>query len=46
MDVGRRGEGMDALMVLTVDSEVPPEVLGHVAGEIEARRIRAVDLPA
>ena len=45
MDVGRRGEGMDALMVLTVDSEVPTDVLQHVAREIEARRIRAVSLP-
>ena len=45
MDVGRRGEGMEALMVLTVDSEVPADVLEHVAREIEARRIRAVTLP-
>ena len=45
MDVGRQGEGLEALMVLTVDSDVPPHVLEHVAREIEARRIRAVDLP-
>jgi D-3-phosphoglycerate dehydrogenase len=46
MEVGRRGEGEEALMVLTVDSDVPQEVLRLVGDEIEARRIRTVDLPA
>ncbi|MGZ8571128.1 MAG: NAD(P)-dependent oxidoreductase, partial [Actinomycetota bacterium] len=45
MDVGRQGQGLEALMVLTVDSEVPSHVLEHVANEIEARRIRSVTLP-
>jgi len=42
MDVGRRGQGEEALMVLTVDTEVPEHVMAHVAGEIAARRIRSV----
>jgi D-3-phosphoglycerate dehydrogenase len=46
MEVGRRGEGEEALMVLTVDSDVPQEVLRLVGDEIEARRIRTADLPA
>ena len=33
-------------MVLTVDTEVPAQVLEQVAAEIEARRIRAVTLPS
>ena len=47
MDVGRRpvGTGMEALMCLTVDTEVPADVLAHIAEAIEARRIRAVTLP-
>ena len=47
MDVGRKpeGQGMEALMCLTVDGEVPPEVLDEVAGAIEAKRMRAVALP-
>jgi D-3-phosphoglycerate dehydrogenase len=45
MDVGRRGQGEEALMVLTVDTEVPGHVMDLVAGEIEARRIRAVTVP-
>ena len=32
----------EALMVLTVDTEVPEHVMAHVAGEIAARRLRAV----
>jgi D-3-phosphoglycerate dehydrogenase len=46
MDVGRRGQGEEALMVLTVDTEVPPDVLDRVAARIEARRIRAVTVPS
>jgi D-3-phosphoglycerate dehydrogenase / 2-oxoglutarate reductase len=44
MDVGRRAQGGEALMVLTVDSEVPPPVLDEVAAAIEANNIRAVSL--
>jgi D-3-phosphoglycerate dehydrogenase / 2-oxoglutarate reductase len=44
MDVGRRAQGGDALMALTVDSEVPTEVLDRVAAAIEADHIRAVSL--
>ena len=42
MDVGRRVQGGEALMVLTVDSEVPAATLDTVAAAIEASRIRAV----
>jgi hypothetical protein len=47
MDVGRKPEGlgMEALMCLTVDGEVPPEVLDEVADAIEVKRMRAVALP-
>jgi D-3-phosphoglycerate dehydrogenase len=44
MDVGRRAQGGDALMALTVDSEVPADVLDRVASAIEADHIRAVSL--
>ena len=44
MDVGRRAEGGEALMVLTVDSEVPAATLDAVAEAIEASNIRAVTL--
>jgi D-3-phosphoglycerate dehydrogenase len=47
MDVGRKpeGQGMEALMCVTVDSEVPAEVQDEVATAIEAKRVRAVSLP-
>ena len=47
MDVGRKpeGQGMEALMCLTVDTDVPTDVLEKVAVSIEARRVRAVALP-
>jgi D-3-phosphoglycerate dehydrogenase len=47
MDVGRKpeGQGMEALMCVTVDSEVPAEVQHEVATAIEAKRVRAVSLP-
>jgi len=45
MDVGRKAEGGDALMCLTVDTEAPPAVLERVAGEIEAQQLRTVTLP-
>jgi D-3-phosphoglycerate dehydrogenase / 2-oxoglutarate reductase len=44
MDVGRRAQGGEALMVLTVDSEVPQAVLDEVAAAIEASAISAVTL--
>ena len=40
MDVGRRAQGGEALMVLTVDSEVPQSVLDTVQRAIEATNIR------
>jgi D-3-phosphoglycerate dehydrogenase / 2-oxoglutarate reductase len=46
MDVGRLAEGEEALMCLTVDSPVPPEVLERVGTAIEAIRLRAITLPA
>jgi D-3-phosphoglycerate dehydrogenase len=47
MDVGRTGEEgrMEALMCLTVDTVVPPEVLDEIARGIEATRVRAFSLP-
>jgi D-3-phosphoglycerate dehydrogenase len=46
MDVGRRGGlGGEALMCVTVDTEVPAHVLDRIAGDIEATRIRSVTLP-
>jgi hypothetical protein len=36
---------MEALMCVTVDSEVPAEVQDEVATAIEAKRVRAVSLP-
>ena len=37
MDVGRKDEGGEALMCLTVDTPVPPHVLEHIASEIDAQ---------
>jgi len=45
MDVGRKGQGLEALMCVTVDSDVPSTVLTHIASAIESKRIRAVSLP-
>ena len=45
MDVGRKAEGGEALMCLTVDTEVPADVLALVAGRIEAKQLRTVTLP-
>jgi D-3-phosphoglycerate dehydrogenase len=42
MDVGRRAQGGEALMVLTIDSEAPQDVLDTVEAAIEATHIRAV----
>jgi D-3-phosphoglycerate dehydrogenase len=42
MDVGRRAQGGEALMVLTVDSDVAQTVLDHVEKDIEASNIRTV----
>jgi D-3-phosphoglycerate dehydrogenase len=46
MDVGRKAEGGEALMVLTVDTVVDPGVLERVAVAIEAHQLRAISLPA
>jgi D-3-phosphoglycerate dehydrogenase / 2-oxoglutarate reductase len=48
MDVGRKraGEGMEALMCLTVDTVVPPHVLEDIGKAIEAFQLRALTLPA
>jgi D-3-phosphoglycerate dehydrogenase / 2-oxoglutarate reductase len=45
MDVGRKAEGGDALMCLTVDTEIPTDVLEHVGTEIDAHQLRTVTLP-
>ena len=44
MEVGRKAAGGDALMGLTVDSPVPPDVLQTVGDAIDAHTIRAVTL--
>jgi len=44
MEVGRKAAGGDALMGLTVDSPVPPDVLASVGEAIDAHTIRAVTL--
>ncbi|HEV8564403.1 MAG TPA: phosphoglycerate dehydrogenase [Actinomycetota bacterium] len=46
MEVGRKSEGGDALMGLTVDAPVPPIVLENVGREIGATRLRTIHLPA
>jgi D-3-phosphoglycerate dehydrogenase len=46
MEVGRKTEGGDALMGLTVDAPVPAGVLENVGEQIGAWRLRAVTLPA
>jgi D-3-phosphoglycerate dehydrogenase len=46
MDVGRKAEGGEALMCLTVDTEVPGAVLSEVAATIDAHQLRAVTLRA
>jgi D-3-phosphoglycerate dehydrogenase len=45
MEVGRKSEGGQALMCLTVDGPVPADVLEHIAAEIGADRLRAITLP-
>ncbi len=45
MDVARREAGGAALMVLTLDSPIPSEVLARIGVEIEVERSRAIDLP-
>jgi D-3-phosphoglycerate dehydrogenase / 2-oxoglutarate reductase len=44
MEVSRKAAGGDALMGLTVDSPVPPDVLRTVGEAIDAQTIRAVTL--
>jgi D-3-phosphoglycerate dehydrogenase len=45
MDVGRKSEGGDALMVLTVDTPVELDVLEVVAAAIDAHQLRSISLP-
>jgi D-3-phosphoglycerate dehydrogenase / 2-oxoglutarate reductase len=45
MDVGRKLDLHEALMCLTVDTEVPAHVLTHIAEAIEATTIRSVTVP-
>jgi D-3-phosphoglycerate dehydrogenase / 2-oxoglutarate reductase len=46
MDVGRKAEGGEALMVLTVDTPVDPKVLAEVVAAIDANQQRSIVLPA
>jgi D-3-phosphoglycerate dehydrogenase / 2-oxoglutarate reductase len=51
MDVGRKpldagpNAPMEALMCLTVDTDVPTHVLDRIAADIEAKQLRAFSLP-
>ena len=42
--VSRTNRGGEALMAVTVDSPVPPELLSEIAGHIGAREARSADL--
>jgi D-3-phosphoglycerate dehydrogenase len=44
--VSRTTRGGEALMAVTVDNPVPPELLAEIAGTIGAREARAADLTA
>jgi len=46
MEVGRRQAGGRALMGLTVDSPIPPDVLGRIESAIGAELARSLVLPA
>jgi D-3-phosphoglycerate dehydrogenase len=46
MEVGRKGAGGEALMCLTVDSPIPPEVLAEIERTVGTRRLRALTLPS
>ncbi len=46
MQVGRDSEGGHALMVLTVDSGIPGQVVAQISDQIGADSGRTVDLPA
>jgi D-3-phosphoglycerate dehydrogenase len=45
MEVGRRSEGGEALMGLTVDGPIPPHVLEDIGATIGASRLRSITLP-
>jgi D-3-phosphoglycerate dehydrogenase len=45
MDVGRKSEAGDAIMCITVDTEVPSDVLASIGETIVASRLRAITLP-
>jgi D-3-phosphoglycerate dehydrogenase len=45
MEVGRRSEGGEALMGLTVDGPIPPHVLEDIGATIGANRLRSITLP-
>jgi D-3-phosphoglycerate dehydrogenase len=46
MEVGRKQAGGAALMGLTVDSPIPPDLLGQIEQAVGAKRARAIELPA
>ncbi|HWC34368.1 MAG TPA: phosphoglycerate dehydrogenase [Mycobacteriales bacterium] len=45
MQVSRTSEGGSALMVLTIDSAIPPAVLDEIASAVGASHVRAAYLP-
>jgi D-3-phosphoglycerate dehydrogenase len=44
MQVARDAAGGHALMVLTVDSRIPPAVLNEISQEIGGQTVRVADL--
>jgi D-3-phosphoglycerate dehydrogenase len=45
MEVGRRQAGGLALMCVTVDSPIPPEVLAEIERSVGTERLRSLVLP-
>ncbi|MBI4261514.1 MAG: phosphoglycerate dehydrogenase [Actinobacteria bacterium] len=45
MEVGRKAAGGLALMALTLDSAIPPEILDRIATDIGAERVRSIVIP-
>ncbi len=45
MEVGRKQAGGPALMCITVDSPIPPEVLAEIEHSVQTDRIRSLVLP-
>ncbi len=44
MEVGRSGRGQQAIIMLTVDDPVPPEVIDEIRSKVQVREIRSITL--